>query len=226
MDSKILVLAVLGIVLISGCVQQSGQGTVKQYVCPDGSTVSDSNLCPKVETSSIATSTTTTKPIYSIDEAIDILSKNEKANSAWEGAAKYTNCGVNYLQIKNAIIHAARITESKNFIECQKRNNYNKFVSNLNERVSNEFSLIDKCDKRVIEVYSKAIRGYEEFAPILPISEYCSSCDDYYVFIMGCVGDKRIEGVYYSSALGDTNISEYAWAVAVVDVSTGKVYFG
>lgn len=50
MNKAILGFIIVSIVLISGCVGESPTGQVTQYVCPDGSIVSDASLCSKQET--------------------------------------------------------------------------------------------------------------------------------------------------------------------------------
>lgn len=48
MKFYIIILGLVSTMLIAGCTSQTQTQQVTKYVCPDGSTVSDASLCPKL----------------------------------------------------------------------------------------------------------------------------------------------------------------------------------
>ena len=79
--SGFLILSLIGIIFLSGCAEKE-----TKFVCPDGSVVSDSSLCPEEKTE-----VPETKPTYTQEKVIIYDSSGEIQESQTSAVLKQTD---------------------------------------------------------------------------------------------------------------------------------------
>lgn len=162
-----------------------------------------------------ATNTTTGSNL--VKSEFDALSrvKNDKTiSSDWSAKAENANCNSKYYDLSTAVIFEGRVVFSENLLSC------NTFYDILNVKaaavssgnpVYKEFvTMIENCNKTLIETFNKALKGQTTQYPIA-LDKTCSNCNEVFVIIMGCVnsGDK----------------SKFVIDTAIVNFLDGKIYW-
>ncbi|MFA5259026.1 MAG: hypothetical protein WC402_03035 [Candidatus Pacearchaeota archaeon] len=168
--------------------------------------------------------------ITSSSDAIQKLKSRTDIVSEWETLAKNRNCGARYLDLSNAAYFVARITVSQNLIEC---NQWNSFwdITKLTDFQNKEMNdKMKNCDKSLIELYNKAVRGYDSSRWTAPLEETCDNCDDFYAIHLGCIdADVDVSQINNDNTPSSPGVSIYtpsqATAFVVVDAKTGAVYW-
>jgi len=178
------------------------QSTESCSSCPN-----DCGVCPK--------------PVTSNYEAINKIASDSRVTEAWKNVAKNRNCGANYLDVTNAVIFISRTTISQNLIECSTSGQFSKVKSDVDRMGSTEekqmFSYMSTCDKKLIEIFNKALRGYST-AWQAPLADKCFDCDEIYAIYLGCLDSDWTEGTWVPTEF-------YLTGFAVVDAKTGNVYW-
>lgn len=195
------------------------------------------NKCEKGEScSSCSSDCGTCQKVTDEWSAIEKVASREDIKQEWEKLAKDKNCASRYLDVSSAVYSVARITISQNLIECSKRGPFYDFeqLSKYGYGFSSNKEFFEKlttCNKDLIEIYNKALRGYDSSSMIAPLEETCDNCDDFFAIHFGCINaDVDINSLKDRTADGSSSgISIYtpseATAFVVVDSKTGIVYW-
>jgi hypothetical protein len=158
-----------------------------------------------------------TNPVRSSSEAIDKIEYNQNAKNGWQMSARQTNCGASYLDPSRATIFVAKISFSDNLISCDSYGYWDiknaAISSGFNDYPENFFEYMDSCDNRLIDIFKKAVRGFDsEYRHVIaPLEDSCSNCDEGYAVVLGCIS-------------ADNN-ENYMMGFGFVDSKTGEVYW-
>ena len=168
-------------------------------------------------------------------EAINRVASREDIKKDWENLAKSKNCGAKYTDVLNAAFFVSRVTVSQSLIQCEKYSHFSEMIraTNTSSNYEQYNNHMINCDKKLIEIYNKALRGYKDSSYNFAISEPCFDCDDFYAVSLGCVNaDADISKMNgYGSSGCESGIcivqgsSEAIVGSVIVDAKTGAVYW-
>lgn len=168
--------------------------------------------------------------VTSYSAAIDKVTTRQDVVQKWETVAKNRNCASRYLDIDNAVYFTARVTVSQNLIDCSRWNNFEDITKVTDSQNKDVNDKMRNCDKSLIEIYNKALRGYDSSSQGIKLAETCENCDDFYAIYLGCIdADVDINKVNNQDTPNPSGIYIYTSsevsAFAVVDAKTGAVYW-